>query len=310
MATTTAPDSAERIGFIGLGAMGVPMARRLVDAGYDVAVFDIDSRRVDALAEHGARSARSAGEAAAGAVAIFVMVATGAQLKAACTDGESGSIAGQGQTVIVSSTVGTDTVRDVEQAVRSRGARLLDAPVSGGPGRAEDGRLVIMAGGDQATFETSLPLLQHLATKVVHCGAVGAGQAVKLVNQLLAGVQIVAAAEALAYARALGVSPEVALAVVTQGAATSFLLEDRGPRMLTGAFSDASSAVDIFAKDMELVVAAAQRAHFETPLADVAHATYHAAAALGMGEMDAAAVIGLYEAGSEQPQGQGRRQRS
>ena len=168
------------------------------------------------------------------------------------------------------STIGPEAVRGIEGRLAGRGVRLLDAPVSGGVARAERGDLLIMAGGPADLFEEVKPLLAAMGSTVAHCGgSVGDGQSVKLVNQLLCGVHIAAAGEALAYAEALGLDPRSVFETIRHGAANSFMLEDRGERMLGREFVPAKSALDIFVKDMGLVREAAGEQGFRTPLADV-----------------------------------------
>lgn len=170
------------------------------------------------------------------------------------------------------STVGPGVVRGLEERLAERGLRLLDAPVSGGVARAERGDLLIMAGGPRELFEELRPALEAMGSTVAHCGeSVGDGQSVKLVNQLLCGVHIAAAGEALAYAAALGLDPRSVHETIRHGAAASFMLDDRGERMLQRAFTPVKSALDIFVKDMGLVREAAGEQGFATPLADTAH---------------------------------------
>ena len=284
----------KRLGFIGLGAMGAPMARNLAAAGFDLAVFDVDAERTRTAAEDfGARAADSAAAAAAGADALVVMVADGAQVAEALL-GEGGAAAAlpAEAAVLVMSTIGPDAV----VALADQGHPLLDAPVSGGVARAEAGDLLVMAGGPSALFERLAPVLQAVGSTVVHCGErPGDGQAVKLVNQLLCGVHIAAAAEALAYAQALGLDPAKVHDTIRHGAAASFMLDDRGSRMLTREFTDVRSALDIFVKDMGLVVEAGAAGGARTPLAEAARQLYEEGSEKGLGREDDAGVIRLLE---------------
>ena len=225
-----------RLGFIGLGAMGAPMARNLVGAGFELAVFDVDER-ADPRGRGGARRAGGGlgADVADGADALVVMVADGAQAEAVLL-GDDGAAAAlpEDAAVILMSTIGPEAV-----AALAAGLPLLDAPVSGGVARAETGELLIMAGGPAELFERLRPVLDALGSTVVHCGErPGDGQAVKLVNQLLCGVHIAAAAEALAYAEALGLDPAKVHDTIRHGAAASFMLDDRGSRMLTREFDE------------------------------------------------------------------------
>ena len=285
----------KRLGFIGLGAMGAPMARNLVAAGFELAVFDVDKQRARAFAEDsGVRAADSAADASADADALVVMVADGAQATEALLGDGGAAVALPSEGVVVlMSTVGVEAVT----ALADSGRLLFDAPVSGGVARAETGDLLVMAGGPAELFERLAPVLDAVGSTVVHCGErPGDGQAVKLVNQLLCGVHIAAAAEALAYAGALGLDPAKVHDTIRHGAAASFMLDDRGPRMLAREFDEPRSALDIFVKDMGLVVeAGAGRAR--TPLAEAARALYEEGSAQGLGREDDSGVIRLLEGG-------------
>jgi len=284
----------KRLGFIGLGAMGAPMARNLAAAGFELAVFDVDEQRTHAAAEgFGARAAGSAVDAASGADALVVMVTNAAQAQAALLgdDGAAAALPGEAAVVLMS-TVGPEAVA----ALAAEGHPLLDAPVSGGVARAESGELLVMAGGPSELFERLRPVLDAVGATVVHCGErPGDGQAVKLVNQLLCGVHIAAAAEALAYARALGLDPAAVHDTIRHGAAASFMLDDRGPRMLAREFDEPRSALDIFVKDMGLVVEAGAGRGARTPLAEAARALYEEGSAKGLGREDDSGVIRLLE---------------
>ena len=284
----------KRIGFIGLGAMGAPMARNLAAAGFEVTVFDVDKERTRATAEaSGARAATSAADAAAGADALVVMVANGEQAHDVLLgDGGAGAALPPHADVILMSTIGRQAVT----ALADAGLSLLDAPCSGGVARAEPGDLLVMAGGPSELFERLRPVLDAVAGTVVHCGErPGDGQAVKLVNQLLCGVHIAAAAEALAYAQALGLDPAQVHETIRHGAAASFMLDDRGARMLTREFEDVRSALDIFVKDMGLVVDAGADHGARTPLARAARELYDEGSAQGLGRQDDSGVIRLLE---------------
>lgn len=284
----------KRLGFVGLGAMGAPMARNLAAAGFELAVFDVDEQRTHAFAEDsGARAASSAADAATGSDALVVMVTNGAQAKAALLgdDGAAAALPAQAPVVLMS-TVGPEAVA----ALAAEGHPLLDAPVSGGVARAESGELLVMAGGPSELFERLQPVLDAVGATVVHCGErPGDGQAVKLVNQLLCGVHIAAAAEALAYAKALGLDPATVHDTIRHGAAASFMLDDRGPRMLAREFEQARSALDIFVKDMGLVIDAGAASGARTPLAEAARELYEEGSAKGLGREDDSGVIRLLE---------------
>jgi 3-hydroxyisobutyrate dehydrogenase-like beta-hydroxyacid dehydrogenase len=284
-------------GFIGLGAMGAPMAKRIVSAGFDLSVFDVRPENADPLVELGARRAGSPREAAEGAEALVLMVVNAEQVEEVLFGGDGAvETLSPESAVVVMSTVGPEVVRRIEGRLAGRAVKLLDAPVSGGVARAERGDLLIMAGGLSDLFEEVRPLLAAMGSTVSHCGgSVGDGQSVKLVNQLLCGVHVAVAGEALAYAEALGLDPRSVFETIRHGAANSFMLEDRGERMLEREFVPAKSALDIFVKDMGLVRLAAVEEGFQTPLADAAHRLYEMGSSLGLGGEDDSGFVRVFE---------------
>lgn len=291
-----------RIGFVGLGAMGAPMAARIAQKGHELAVFDLSAERVRQLEGLGAKGTESPEEAGTGARALVVMVANQAQADEALF-GERGATRGmpEGSAVVVMSTIGLEAVRGLAGRLEEMGLRTLDAPVSGGVARAERGDLLIMAGGPEELFEELRPVLEAMGSNVVHCGPrVGDGQAVKLVNQLLCGVHIAAAGEALAYAEGLGLDPRFVFETIRHGAANSFMLGDRGERMLEREFVPPKSALAIFVKDMGLVLGAAEERGFSAPLASAARELYETGAAMGLGAEDDSGVIRVFERRADQ----------
>ncbi|HEV2091594.1 MAG TPA: NAD(P)-dependent oxidoreductase [Rubrobacter sp.] len=292
------------IAFVGLGAMGAPMAKSLLSAGFGLRVFDVREENVRPLVEMGATGAGSPREAAEGAEALVLMVVNAEQTGAALfgEDGAADALA-PGGAVLVMSTVGPEPIRELDGRLSERRLRLLDAPVSGGVARAERGDLLIMAGGPEDLFGELRPALDAMGSTVVHSGpSAGDGQSVKLVNQLLCGVHIAAAGEALAYAEALGLDPGSVYETIRHGAAGSFMLEDRGRRMLDRAFLPPKSALDIFVKDMGLVRQAAAERGFGTPLSDAAHQLYEAGSSMGFGREDDSGIVRVFEEGMGPPQ--------
>jgi 3-hydroxyisobutyrate dehydrogenase len=286
----------QSLAFVGLGAMGSPMAKRLVGEGFELKVFDVLDERTHPLAEFGAVSAATPREAAQGADAFVLMVANAEQAEGALFgEGGAAETLPGGATVVIMSTIGPEAVRDLAEALAEFEVRTLDAPVSGGVARAQKGDLLIMAGGPQDLFEELRSVLEAMGSSVVHCGSrVGDGQAVKLVNQLLCGVHIAVAGEALAYAEVLGLNPRFVFETIRHGAANSFMLEDRGERMLNEEFVPPKSALDIFVKDMGLVRKAAEERGFETPLSSAALELYVAGKEAGLGTEDDSGVIRVF----------------
>ncbi|MBA2618417.1 MAG: NAD(P)-dependent oxidoreductase [Rubrobacter sp.] len=289
----------KNLAFVGLGAMGAPMAKSLLSANFDLHVFDVREENARPLVEMGAKGAGSPREAAESAEALVLMVVNAEQAEAALF-GENGAAEALAPdtAVVVMSTVGPEPIRELDGLLSERRLRLLDAPVSGGVARAEGGDLLIMAGGPEDLFDGLRPVLEAMGSTVVHCGpAAGDGQSVKLVNQLLCGVHIAAAGEALAYAEALGLDPKAVHETIRHGAAGSFMFEDRGRRMLDREFLPPRSALDIFVKDMGLVREAAGERGFATPLSDVAHRLYEEGSSLGFGGEDDSGVLRVFEEG-------------
>ena len=286
------------IAVLGLGAMGLPMAENL-SRGFTVRGFDITAERLAAAERAGIAPAASAADAVAGADVVLVAVRDQAQLETLLfgRDGIAAHMA-PGAVVLLTSTVGGAGVRAVAARLAEAGLGLVDAPVSGGPVRAGEGDLLVVVGADDDAWAAAEDVLDAMASTLVRVGdAPGDGQAMKTVNQLLCGVHIAAAGEALALARALGLDAETALEALMAGAASSFMLGDRGPRMLQaygpGGADDVEvrSALSIFVKDMGIVTAAAKGAGLSTPVAAAAEQLYLQGATRGLGACDDSSVI-------------------
>ncbi|HEY0717140.1 MAG TPA: NAD(P)-dependent oxidoreductase [Streptosporangiaceae bacterium] len=275
-----------RVGWLGLGAMGAPMAGRLVAAGHSVAAYDV----VPGRAPEGAEPAGSVAAAVTGADAVVVMVATPDQLGQVLS-GAAASLT-PGQVVVIMSTVGPDAVVTAAARLEAAGLAVVDAPVSGGVTRAGQGDLLILVGGPDDAVTRIAPLLGALARTAPVVGpSPGDGQRMKLVNQLLCGVHIAAAAEALSFAESLGLDPGECWEVLRDGAAASFMFDDRGTRMVAGQFGQVRSALDIFVKDMGLVTGAAGDAGAQVPLAAAARELFQRGHDRGLGRQDDSVLI-------------------
>ncbi|MFB0836149.1 NAD(P)-dependent oxidoreductase [Arthrobacter halodurans] len=283
------------IAVLGLGAMGLPMATRLA-TGLTVHGFDIAAARMDLAADAGIKTFPTAAAAAADADAVLLAVRNGEQL-ADVLFGEAGIAASlrPGAVVLMTSTVGVAAVADVATRLAGIGVDLVDAPLSGGPVRAGEGDLLIVVGATPEARAKAAPALELLASTLTVVGdKPGDGQALKTVNQLLCGVHIAAAAEALALADALGLDPAGTLEALQSGAAASFMLGNRGPRALQAYDDDGAdvlSRLDIFVKDMGIVTKAAREVALPTPLAAAAEQLYLLGQAQGLGAEDDSAVI-------------------
>lgn len=283
------------VAVIGLGAMGLPMATRLHET-LDVRAYDIAAERCALAAASGVPIAGSPADAVRDAELVLLVVRDGAQL-ADLLFGETGiaPALAPGAVVILGSTIGKEGIGSVVRGLAEVGVSLVDAPLSGGPARAGRGDLLIVVGAEPEARRRAAPVLESLASTLTVVGdAPGDGQAFKTVNQLLCGVHIAAAAEALALADALGLDPARTLDALTAGAANSFMLGDRGKRMLQ-AYDESGpevlSRLDIFVKDIGIVLAASREAHVPTPVAAAAQQLYLLGEGLGRGSADDSTVI-------------------
>jgi putative dehydrogenase len=284
------------IGFIGLGAMGLPMARNLAARGFSVRGFDMRRTAVEALAQAGGVRAASAVEASTGADVLVLMVVNAAQAETILlADGALAALPENG-IVVLMATCPPGAVEKIAARVLETGRRLVDAPVSGGVVGAESATLSIMAAAPQATIDAARPVLDALGDKVFHVGErPGQGAMVKTVNQLLCGVHIAVAAEAFSLAAKVGVDLAVMLNILSGSSASSWMLKDRGPRMLQ-AEPEVTSAVDIFVKDLGIVLETGRDVKAALPLAALAHQMFLAVSGQGGGNDDDSQVIRAYRA--------------
>src|SRR5215213_10250016 len=279
------------IGFVGLGAMGLPMAQRLVAAGFAVRGFDLKAAALDSLAQGGGSRAAGAAEAARDADALVLMVVNAAQARAVLFDSGALEALAPEAIVILMATCAPADAAGIGEEVEAAGRRFVDAPVSGGVVGATGGTLTIIA--------AARPLLAALGDKLFHVGErPGQGAMVKTVNQLLCGVHIAAAAEAFSLAGKAGIDRRILLEILSGSAASSWMLKDRGPRMLEDEPAVAS-AVDIFVKDLSLVLDAGRAGKAALPLAAAAHQMFLAASGLGHGGADDSQVLRAYRALNE-----------
>ena len=256
--------SVKRVGFIGLGIMGAPMAANLLKAGFEVTVWNRSPSRTKPLLEAGAQGEDSPAKVAAASEVTLSCVTNSGDVEEVAL-GPEGVIHGAkpGSVYIDCSTISPDTARKVARELSERQVSMLDAPVSGGDVGAIAGTLAIMAGGEAAVFERCLPVFQAMGKTIVHVGPAGAGQVVKLCNQVAGGLNLLAAAEAVNLARRSGVDPAKMLEVVSAGAAGSWMLSNLAPRAVKGDYAP-GFMVDLMQKDLRLVLDAANETH--TPL--------------------------------------------
>lgn len=282
------------IAFVGLGAMGMPMARNLLARGYTVRGFDIDARSTRELARDGGASAASAAEAATGARILILMVVDASQAEQILFDAGALAALAEHGTVCLMATCPPGAVERIAQRVVANGRHFVDAPVSGGVSGAMAASLTIMAACETPTFEMIRPVLEAMGDRLFHVGErPGQGAMVKAINQLLCGVHIAAMAEALSLAAKAEIDRTVVLEILSGSAASSWMLKDRGSRMLERN-PPVRSAIDIFVKDLGIVMEAGRDSRAALPIAAIAQQLFLAASGRGEGRSDDSQVIRSY----------------
>lgn len=284
------------VAFVGLGSMGLGMARNLLKAGHRVIGVDPSATAQEAFAAAGGALAPTPAAAASEADIVVVAVVNAQQVEAVLY-GDEGAAATlrKGALVMQCATVPPAFARTLGERLASSGHRLLDAPMSGGRARAESGELTFMASGSTAAFADAESVLSATSAKVFRLGdAPGIGSLVKTVNQLLAGVHIAAAAEAMALAAKAGADTRAVYEVISASAGNSWMFGNRVPHMLDDDYAPLS-AIEIFVKDLGLVLNTAHDIRLPVPLAAAAHQLFLAAAGAGWGKLDDAAVVKVYE---------------
>ncbi|MEZ5843456.1 MAG: NAD(P)-dependent oxidoreductase [Hyphomicrobiaceae bacterium] len=284
------------LSFIGLGAMGLAMARRQAARQVHVTGFDVRPEAMAALEASGGHAATSAADAVRDADYVFLVVVNADQVDSVLFEAGALEAMKTDATVVVMATAAPARVIETARRVTATGRRFVDAPVSGGVAGVEAGTLTIMAAAPADTFQRAEPVLRAIGSKTYHLGtAYGQGAAMKTVNQLLAGVHIAVAAEAFALAEKAGIDKKTALEILGGSAASSWMLRDRGSRMI-GESDAVTSAIDIFVKDLAIVLDAGRAAKMGLPLAAIAHQLFLSASGMGHGRRDDSQVIEVYRA--------------
>lgn len=284
----------QKTAVVGLGSMGFGMAQSLVRAGHVVWGQDLDAARMAALqAEGGAEG--TVAQAAPGLDALVVVVLNGAQMEDVLFGPDGLAPKMRPQAVVLGcATVSPELARGLAGRCAALGLHYLDAPISGGAAKAAGGQLTVMASGTAEAFAAARPALGAMAQTVFELGdEAGAGSAMKAVNQMLAGIHIAAMAEALTFGMTQGVAPETFLKVISRSAGNSWMLENRAPHVIDGDYTPRSS-VNIWPKDLGIVLEIARGAGFPAPLAEAALARFREAAKQGLGQEDDAAVAKVY----------------
>jgi 3-hydroxyisobutyrate dehydrogenase len=284
-----------RIGFVGLGTMGGPMARRLAAQGHQVTGYDVDAARAARAREGGVTLATSSGGAAENADAVLSSLPDPAALRRAYlgADGVLSTVKA-GATLLDLSTVDPDTWREVAAAARVKGVDCLDAPVSGGPAEAGSGKLVFLVGGDGAVVERCRSLLMTLGTEIHHVGPLGSGQIIKLVNNVMSIGNVAVAAEAMVLGVKAGMDPQRLFDILSTSGGRSHHFLKRFPNVLAGDFTP-YFGIALSRKDIALALGMAAKLEVPMFVASTVRQVYEAAHAEGFGQLDMAGVTKLYE---------------
>lgn len=293
---------------VGLGAMGMGIAASALKAGLDVTGCDVTETALNSFAAAGGKIAETPAEAAAGADCLAVVVVNADQTEAVLF-GDNGAAAAlpEGAVVLGCATVPPAFARDVAARLNGMGLLYLDAPISGGAVKAAAGQITVMGSGTPEAFAKARPFLDAVAERVFELGdEAGPGSTMKMVNQLLAGVHIATAMEALALGIRSGLDAHTVYEVITASAGNSWMFENRVPHVLDNDYTP-KSAVEIFVKDLGIVLETGKREGFPLPVSAAAHQQFLAAKAMGLGREDDAAVIKVFAelAGIELPRGKG-----
>ncbi len=285
----------ERVGFIGLGIMGRGMARNVLNAGFDLCVWNRTPEKMQPFAEVGARTAMSPADLASQSDIIITCVSDTPDVEAVIL-GEQGVIHGAkpGALVIDMSTISPKATQQIAAALAEKGIHMLDAPISGGSEGAAQGTLSIMVGGDAAQVERAMPLFQAMGKKITHVGGHGAGQMVKLVNQILVVINMLAVSEALVFAQAGGLDLHKTLEAVTEGAAGSWMLSNRGPQVIARDWRPGFT-IDLQQKDLRLVLQAADELGVPVPTTAVVFNLYRTLQRAGLGHEGNHALVKAIE---------------
>lgn len=284
-----------KIGFIGLGLMGRPMALNLLKAGYELTVLDRSEEKVAALVEAGAAAARTPQEVANASEVIITMLPNSPHVREVVF-GENGLYAGlrAGQYFVDMSSISPITAKEIAEKLAEKGVLALDAPVSGGVEKAQAGTLAVMVGGSEEAFNAVKDVLSVMAGSIVLVGPAGAGQMCKLVNQMIVGANIAIIAEAMTLGKKAGVNPENIFQAIRKGLAGSQCMEDKAPRMFAGNFAP-GFRINLHAKDLGNVLETSRELHVAVPLTAQVMEMMQALINDGYGDSDHGGLALFYE---------------
>ena len=290
-----------KIGFIGLGIMGKPMAKNLIRVGHELVVFDFNKAAVEELVGCGAQAADSSKAVAVACRVVITMVPNSPHVKAAVM-GEGGVLEGAkaGDILIDMSSIAPLASQEVYKACKEKGVRMIDAPVSGGQPKAIDGSLSIMVGGDEDTFKEVYDILMVMGSSAVYCGASGAGNTTKLANQVIVAVNIAALSEGLMLAAKAGVDPEKVFNAIKGGLAGSTVMNAKAPMMIAHTF-EPGFRIDLHIKDLNNALETGHSVGAPLPLTAYVQEILENLHFAGEGSSDHSAIAKYYEkmAGSE-----------
>jgi len=288
-------DSDSTVGFIGLGIMGKPAAKNLVDAGYDLVVNDVREDPVRNLEEHGAQSRETPAEVAAESDVLISFLPEAKHVREVAL-GEDGIIQGahEGLVYIDMSTIGPGTIREVADELGEKGVRTIDAPVSGSEQGAKEAWMRIMIGGDEALVEEHRELFEVMGGQVTRVGEAGAGQVAKVCNNMIAAAEVTSLAEALVFAEKAGISQERLVEAISGGAAQTWALETRAEGMIEGDLEPGFFGSYMY-KDLRIAVGDGEEYGAPIPVTSINHELFKSLEERGRGDLDFSGVITVFE---------------
>lgn len=287
--------SEKTVGFIGLGIMGNPMAKNLIDAGYDVVGYNRSQEPVNELVEHGGEAADSPQDVAE-RVDVVITCLPDSSVVETVVRSDDGVLAGlsNGMTVIDMSTIAPTTTEELAADITDQGANMLDAPISGGEEGAIEGTLSIMVGGDEIVFSEQMDLFEVMGETITHCGSNGAGQTTKACNQIVVAAQMVAVSEALVFAEKAGANLDAVIEAISGGAAGCWTLDNRASRMINGNFEPGFFASYQY-KDLRIATNAGEAFGAPLPQTAIAHELYKTMETTNRGRDDNSGVMQVIE---------------
>lgn len=285
-----------KVGFIGLGAMGKPMAKNLLQAGFGLTVYDVNQDAVTQLKEAGANEAALPKDVALASDVVITMLPN-FQIVSSVMEGPDGVLAGanEGMILIDMSSVSPTQTRQMVPKASEKGIAYLDAPVSGGVAGAEKGALTIMVGGPVPVVEKVMPVFQAMGKKIYHVGSVGSGDAMKIVNNLLLGINMAALAEALVLGAKAGLDPQMMRDIIGTSSGNSYVLEAKMPNFILKGNFEPGFAIDLQYKDLELAGQTGKDLGVPMYLGNLAQQIFEQARASGLGKKDISAVVEMWE---------------